>query len=462
MLTQSETRWSCPPSNQMLSTAILNVLAKAILSGEQERDAVAARLVHVLGRNWRWVRPLAGRYVETFAGRIRPRRRDLISFLRVDPGLVEAEYKYGPQIKILHWITGPQPMQPMPAAQNWAIPSIQTLGGLAEWLEMTPSELGWLADLKGLGYKRPQARLEHYHYRVLAKTSGSIRLIEIPKPRLKDLQRRILFAILDRIPSHSAVHGFVKGRSIQTFAAPHVGQRVVLRMDLENFFPSFAGVRVQSFFRTIGYPEVVADLLGGLVTNAVPRSTWRDMIKQPGFALGPGELWQVQSMYARPHLPQGAPTSPSLANLCSYRLDCRLSGLAQSAGATYSRYADDLAFSGGEGFAGSVERFATHVAAILGEEGFTVQHRKTRIMRQSTRQHLAGLVTNQRLNVRRLHFDVLKATLTNCVRDSPEAQNLEAHPHFREHLQGRIAFIESINPEKGKRLRAIFDQIRWE
>ena len=170
----------------------------------------------------------------------------------------------------------------------------------------------------------------------------------------------------------------------------------------------------------------------------------------------------MQSMYARPHLPQGAPTSPSLANLCSYRLDCRLSGLAQSAGATYTRYADDLAFSGGEGFAGCVERFAPHVAAILGEEGFTVQHRKTRIMRQSTRQHLAGLVTNRRLNVRRHHFDLLKAILTNCVRHSPETQNLEGHPHFREHLQGRIAFIESINLEKGKRLRAIFDQITWE
>jgi RNA-directed DNA polymerase len=353
-------------------------------------------------------------------------------------------------------------MQPMPAAQKWDIPSIQTVGGLAEWLEVTPSELSWFADLKGLGYKRPQTRLEHYHYRVLAKATGSIRLIETPKPHLKALQRRILFAILDRIPSHSAVHGFVKGRSIQTFAAPHVGRRVVLRMDLENFFPSFAGVRVQSFFRTIGYPETVADLLGGLVTNAVPRSIWLDLIKQPGCALDPGDLWHVRSMYARPHLPQGVPTSPSLANLCSYRLDCRLSGLAQSAGATYTRYADDLAFSGGEDFAGRVEHFATYVAAILGEEGFTVQHRKTRIMRQSTRQHLAGLVTNQRLNVRRAQFDLLKATLTNCVRQSPEAQNREAHPHFREHLQGRIAFIESINLEKGKRLRAIFDQITWE
>jgi RNA-directed DNA polymerase len=446
----------------MLSSAILKVLANAILSGEQERDAVAARLVHVLGRNWRWIRPLAGRYVETFAGRVRPRRRDVISFLRVDPGLGEAAYKYGHQIKILHWITGPQPMQPILAAQNWAIPSIQTIGGLAEWLEMTPSELSWFADLKGLGCKRPQARLEHYHYRVLAKASGSIRLIETPKPRLKDVQRRILFAILDRIPSHTAAHGFVKGRSIQTFAAPHVGQRVVLRMDLEDFFPSFAGVRVQSFFRTIGYPEAVADLLGGLATNGVPRSIWRDVIKQPDFTLGTGDLWHLQSMYARPHLPQGAPTSPSLANLCSYRLDCRLSGLAQSAGATYTRYADDLAFSGGDTFASCVDRFATHVAAILREEGFTVQHRKTRIMRQSMRQHLAGLVTNQRLNVRRLHFDLLKAILTNCVRHSPEAQNRDAHPHFREHLQGRIAFIESINLERGKRLRAIFDQITWQ
>jgi hypothetical protein len=186
------------------------------------------------------------------------------------------------------------------------------------------------------------------------------------------------------------------------------------------------------------------------------------MIKQPGFALDPQELWHVRAMYARPHLPQGAPTSPSLANLCSYRLDCRLSGLAQSAGAAYTRYADDLAFSGGEKFEHSAARFATQVGVILMEEGFTVHHRKTRIMRQSVRQHLAGLVTNQRLNVRRSDFDLLKAILTNCVRHGPDSQNREAHPHFREHLAGRIGFMESINIEKGRRLRAIFDQIAWE
>ncbi len=173
-------------------------------------------------------------------------------------------------------------MQPVAAAEAWPIPRIETIGALADWLELDPSELGWMADLKALGYKRPQPRLEHYHYRVLAKATGSIRLIETPKPRLKDLQRRILAAILDHVPSHPAVHGFVKGRSIQTFAAPHVGRRVVLRMDLENFFPTFPGARVQSFFRTIGYPEPVADLLGGIATNCVPRTAWSEMIKQPG------------------------------------------------------------------------------------------------------------------------------------------------------------------------------------
>jgi hypothetical protein len=167
-------------------------------------------------------------------------------------------------------------------------------------------------------------------------------------------------------------------------------------------------------------------------------------------------------MYGRPHLPQGAPASPSLANLCSYRLDRRLSGLAQSAGADYTRYADDLAFSGGKKFEKSAARFATQAAVILLEEGYTVHHRKTRIMRQSVRQHLAGLVTNQRLNVRRSDFDLLKAILTNCVRHGPDSQNREAHAHFREHLAGRIGFVKSINTEKGRRLRAIFDQIDWE
>jgi RNA-directed DNA polymerase len=95
------------------------------------------------------------------------------------------------------------------------------------------------------------------------------------------------------------------------------------------------------------------------------------------------------------------------------------------------------------------------------EEGFAVQHRKTGIMRPSVRQHLAGLVINQHLNVRRSDFDLLRAILTNCVRHGPETQNLEGHPHFRQHLDGRISFVESLHLRKGRRLRAIFEKIEW-
>jgi retron-type reverse transcriptase len=282
-------------------------------------------------------------------------------------------------------------------------------------------------------------------------------LIEAPKPRLKELQRQILSEILEKIPPHPAAHGFLKGRSIKTFVAPHVAQRLVLRMDLRDFFPAVAGARIQAFFRTLGYPEAVADLLGGICTNAVPRDAWTGA----GPDIDRARLREAHALYSQPHLPQGAPTSPALANLCSYRADCRLAGLARAAGAAYTRYADDLAFSGSEAFERIIERFRTHAAAILIEEGFGVNHRKTRIMRQGVRQHLAGVVANRHLNVMRSDYDRLKATLTNCVRLGPENQNRAGHTRFQSQLEGQVAFVEMINPARGKRLRAIYERIRW-
>lgn len=442
----------------MRSSLLLSQIARSFLAGEPSAEQIVMRCARTLGKSWRWIPKVAKRYVEHFAGKTRPRQRDVIEFLRNDREFRKVWRRHSRRWSIAEWITEPEKMQPVAAAQGWDLPGIESVGALGEWLGLSAGDIEWFADLGGLAH-RGSTQLSHYHYRVLNKQFG-LRLIEAPKRRLKKLQQQILFEILEKVPSHPAVHGFIKGRSIKSCISRHVGRRVILRMDLQDFFPSFSARRIQAVFRTLGYPESVADRLGGICTTLTPRGMWAKDKFDPPVAWE--ERQHARDLYCRPHLPQGAPTSPALANVCFYRTDCRLDGLARACGAEYTRYADDLAFSGGREFERDVDRFSIHVAAILLEEGFWVNHRKTRIMRQGVRQQMLGLAANRHPNIIRSDFDCLKATLTNCVRLGPESQNREAHPRFRSHLEGRVGFVETINAAKGLRLRRLFEQIRWQ
>lgn len=459
--THDDSRWTrlvevlCRPIQMDSYATIADALAIAFLAGDIETDELVDRGSLLFNRRWRWIRPLARRVVETFAAGVRPRQTFVVEFILADRGFFRACQKH--DLRLANRLVAPPMMRPVIAAASWRVASIRTPRELADWLGVSFGELSWFADLRGLEHKRNHGRLRHYHYRPLAKRFGQIRLIESPKPRLKQIQRRVLTDILDHIPLHDAVHGFRRGRSIKTFAAPHVGRRVVLKIDLQDFFPSISAARIQAIFRTIGYPEEVADLLAGLCMNSAPTDEW-----DHEFSGSSGrQVRQFRWLYSQPHLPQGAPTSPALANLSAYHLDCRLTGLSRSAAATYTRYADDLAFSGARDFERVAMRFHNHVCATVMEERFTVHHRKTRIMRQGVRQRLAGLVVNERVNVPRVDFDRLKATLTNCIRQGPQSQNRQGHLDYRGHLQGRISFVEMVNPSKGHRLRALFDQIDW-
>lgn len=333
------------------------------------------------------------------------------------------------------------------------LPDIAAPGKLAEWLELTPGQLAWFADCQSRECRLSAGRLRHYQYRWIRKRHGEARLIEIPKFKLKQIQRRLLDGLLSRVPPHDAAHGFRQGRSIRTFAAPHAGARVVIRIDLRNFFPSISRRRVLAVFLTAGYLEAVARLLAGLCTNAAPSDVWEDF---PGSG-SLRERWPSESLYTVPHLPQGAPTSPALANLCAFRLDCRLSGLARAMNASYTRYADDLAFSGGDELRRAARRFQVAVMAIALDEGFQIHARKTRVMPQSSRQRLAGVHPN----VSRCEFDRLKAILHQCARHGPESQNRDGHADFRAHLAGSIAYVAMLNPQRGERLRRLFERIAW-
>jgi hypothetical protein len=144
-------------------------MARGILSAEPNPDGIAGLLSHILGRNERWIRALALRYTQSFPASAVPRRREVIEFLRSDHGLRRVARSLREPLRIDKWVTGSQSMRPIPAASMWAVPPITTVGALAEWMQITYAELQWFADLKGLGYKHPQERLEHYHYHALVK-----------------------------------------------------------------------------------------------------------------------------------------------------------------------------------------------------------------------------------------------------------------------------------------------------
>ena len=154
--------------------------------------------MRTLGRPWRWLGPLAARYVEAFGTGTRPRHRDVVQFLRGDSGFRQARAKYRHELAIAEWVEEPAGMRPVAAVQGWKLPAIESVGELAEWLSLSGDELEWFADLKGLGNQLRNGKLQHYHYRVSPKRSGGVRLIEMPKSRMKELQRRILAGILDR------------------------------------------------------------------------------------------------------------------------------------------------------------------------------------------------------------------------------------------------------------------------
>jgi RNA-directed DNA polymerase len=263
------------------------------------------------------------------------------------------------------------------------------------------------------------------------KADGSERRIAAPRARLKQVQRVILDQILARLPVHDACQGFVPGRSIVTNATPHRGAAVLLKMDLRDFFPTVHYRRAQGFFQRIGYGEEVAATLAGLVTH---RPVLAD-----GSVGWPGVL------------PQGAPTSPALANLVCRRLDARLAGLARKSGAVYTRYADDLTFSFAAEPAVDLGRFAWWVDQICGQEGFVENTRKRRILRRGNQQRVTGVVVNDKLSVPRAARRRFRAILENCRRHGLASQ-ARGRDDFADYLRGFAAYVQMVQPDLGGRL----------
>ncbi|MCC6131745.1 MAG: RNA-directed DNA polymerase [Acidobacteria bacterium] len=304
---------------------------------------------------------------------------------------------------------------------------------LARWLGITIGKLRWLT------YHRNAAALVHYHRFGIPKKSGGIRAISAPKASLAVAQRWILTRILSRLTPDDAAHGFVHGRSIVSNAAPHAGRRVVINMDMKDFFPTVTFRRVKGLFRRLGYNEPVAVLLALLCTEP------------PRVAAELGGKAYFIALSSRT-LPQGACTSPAITNAVCHRLDRRLTGLAARHGFTYTRYADDLTFSGDD--ATAVGRLLRSIQSIAGSEGFVPHPEKTRVMRRGERQEVTGVTVNDKVGVSRREVRELRAILCNAARLGLATQNREAHPDFAGYLRGRVAYVAMVDPSKKSKLEA--------
>ena len=433
-------------------TTNLRLLAVSLLGGTWDRPSLVERLERALDGGPPDPGRLAARLLFHFEAGEPPTRKELLTVLYnketlhrrfTDPDASPPRLLLDP----------PQMGRPPKRLITLPQPSLETRKNLAQWLGLFDHELAWFADLEGRQFRVDESRLHHYSYRWIEKRSGELRLIEIPKPRLKAIQRRILREILNRMPPHPSAHGFRRGRSIRSYVQAHVEKPVLLRMDLKDFFHSVPVARIGALFRRVGYPENVARLLRGLCTHSSSEALAGDSFRSL--------TWERRKLLARKHLPQGAPSSPALANLCAWRFDCRLQGLAERFGLDYSRYADDLAFSGERHLLRIAPFLQGLIGAIALEEGFEINHRKTRLRTRAQSQRLAGMVINQKPNLPRAEFDRLKAILHNCIHQSPASQNREGHADFKAHLAGRIAYVRWLNPAKGERLQNLWNEIEW-
>lgn len=323
---------------------------------------------------------------------------------------------------------------PSPELLARGLPALRTGADLAMMLGISLGQLRWLT------YHRQGAALVHYHRFAIPKKTGGTRAISAPKPRLAAAQRWVLKNVLERLSGSPSAHGFVRYRSTVTNAQPHVGRAVVLNLDLKDFFPTVTFRRVKGFFRKVGYNEHVSTVLALLCTEP-PRVPVTLDGRRLFLAVGARVL------------PQGACTSPALTNLLCRRLDARLDGLARRHGYAFTRYADDLTFSGDDPkVAGALLRSARSIVAA---EGFVENPAKTKVMRRGRRQEVTGVVVNAKVSAPRDERRALRAILHNAARQGLASQNREQRADFAAHLRGRVEYVAMIDPAQGERLRAL-------
>ncbi len=317
--------------------------------------------------------------------------------------------------------------------QKFQLPDFADAAALATAMQIEVGQLRFLA------YNRRVTKVSHYQRFYMKKKSGGQRLISAPMPRLKKAQYWILENILNKIPVHEQAHGFKTASSIVSNALPHVGQDVVVNLDFKDFFPTVNFIRIKGVFTNLGYSSHIATILASLCTEPDVDQMEMDTVK---YFVAKGQRV----------LPQGAPTSPMLTNILCYKLDTRLSGLANKNGFNYSRYADDLSFSAKGDATENLTKVLWAVRKVTESEGFVLHPEKLRIMRKGARQEVTGLVVNEQLGISRKHLRKFRALLHQIKLTGWEGKQWGTSPNIVYAVYGYANFVRMVKPEQGEKL----------
>lgn len=307
--------------------------------------------------------------------------------------------------------------------ENGTLPEIKSVPELVKLLSPyvgSPGHLSYLIKNKDRWYK-------DFH---IPKKGGGTRLVSEPAFPLNMIQRRLLHRVFNKFPVTDNAHGFVRGRDIISNVSPHVGKHIIIKMDLEKFFDNIGAGLIYRLLERYGYRASVTSRIVDLVTKDRK-------------------------------LPQGAPTSPALSNATAQNLDHALTHFVKTNfNADYTRYADDLTFSGDKEFERKLPWFFAEVRTIIAKRGFIINEKKLRIIRISRKQKVTGIVANEKLSIDRKERDKLRALLHNAYKcRSLESQNREGRKDFEAHIRGKIQHIKHVSPPQGGKLEMMFNRV---
>lgn len=337
---------------------------------------------------------------------------------------------------------------------------------------LTDCDYGLLRAIVGRSIHDPY-RVFRIHKRPSPEGQSRYRTICVPAPELLKVQQWLATNVLNHAASsiHTASKAFAPRCTLLRAAESHCGAKWLIKVDIQNFFESVSEIAAYRAFRGLGYQALIAFEFARLCTR-LGRNTQRR--SHPQWRRDSWRRYEIAAYnfsHGRiGHLPQGAPTSPMLANIAMRTADEELHALAQLSRLTYTRYADDLVFSTTDPdvtreLASNVVR---NVYRILGKYGFSPNVAKTQIVPPRARKVVLGLLVDEpspRLprefrEKMRMHLYYLKKDGVGPARHAAK-RGFTAVASLRNVLYGLTAFATQIEPQYGASIRKELDSITW-